>query len=178
MSHRITSVAWIVALFVALGLVTVAFGQDDKGKSKDKAKGDAKFVQQAAMAGNAEVKMGQLAVEKATNDDVKKFAQQMIDDHTKANDELKTAAQQKNMDVPTDLGKHQKDYDKLSAMSGSDFDKAYVDSQVKAHKEVVAMFQKQSEKGDDADLKAWAAQKLPTLQMHLQHAQDLQKAMK
>src|SRR3954470_4033366 len=105
MSHRISSVSWLV-LFVTLGFVTVALAQDHGDKEKGKG---SKFAQHAAMAGMAEVKLGQLALEKSTNDDVKKFAQMMVDDHTKANDELKALAQSKSIDLPTDLGKHQKD---------------------------------------------------------------------
>ena len=115
---------------------------------------------------------------KASNPQVKRFAQMMIDDHTKANDELKALAQSKSIELPQDIGKHQKDYDKLAKLSGSDFDKAYVDAMVKDHKEDVVMFEKESKKGDDADTQAWAAKTLTTLQMHLQHAQDLQKSMK
>jgi putative membrane protein len=173
MLSRIASAGWIL-LFVALGFATVAFAQDhDKHAKKEM-----KFVNEAAMGGMAEVKLGQLAVEKGSSEDVKKFGQMMVDDHTKANDELKSMAQSKQIDLPTDLGKHQKMYDKLAAMSGSDFDKAYIDAMVKDHKEDVSLFEKEANKGDDAELKAWAAKTLPTLQMHLQHAQDLQKAMK
>ena len=171
MSHRISSIGWIV-LFIALGFVTVAFAQDKSDKK------ETKFVNHAAQAGMAEVKLGNLALEKSTSEDVKKFAQMMVDDHTKANDELKSMAQSKSIDLPTDIGKHQKDYDKLSKLSGSDFDREYVDGMVKGHKEVVSMFEKEATKGDDADTKAWAAKTLPTLQMHLKHAQDLQKMMK
>ena len=172
MSHRISSVAWLV-LFILLGFVTVALAQDhgDKGKGT-------KFAQHAAMAGMAEVKLGQLALEKGSSEDVKKFAQMMIDDHTKANEELKALAQSKSIELPTDLGKHQKDYDKLAKLSGAEFDKEYIDGMVKDHKEVVALFEKEANKGDDPDTKAWAAKMLPALQGHLQHAQDMQKTMK
>jgi len=141
-------------------------------------KSDKKFVDEAAQVGMAEVKLGQLATEKASSEDVKKFGQMMVDDHTKANDELKAFAQKKMVDLPTDLGKHQKTYDKLSKLSGSDFDKEYMEAMVKDHKEDVSEFEKQAARGQDSELKAWAAKTLPTLQMHLQHAQDLHKALK
>ena len=172
MSHRISSVAWLV-LFILLGFVTVALAQDHGDKNKG-----TKFAQHAAMAGMAEVKLGQLALEKGSSEDVKKFAQMMIDDHTKANEELKALAQSKSIELPTDLGKHQKDYDKLAKLSGAEFDKEYIDGMVKDHKEVVALFEKEANKGDDPDTKAWAAKMLPALQGHLQHAQDMQKTMK
>jgi putative membrane protein len=141
-------------------------------------KSDKKFIDEAAQGGMAEVKLGQLAAEKASSEDVKKFGQMMVDDHTKANEELKSLAQKKMVDLPTDIGKHQKTYDKLSKLSGSDFDKAYMDAMVKDHKEDVSEFEKQAARGQDSELKAWAAKTLPTLQMHLSHAEDLHKAMK
>ena len=176
MTYRSACVGCFVACFVVLAGFNVAVAQKDD-QQKDH-KHDMKFAEKAAMSGMAEVKLGQLALEKASSPEVKQFAQKMIDDHGKANDELKSLAQSKQMELPTDLGKHQKDYDKLAAMSGSDFDRAYVDCMVKDHKEDVSLFEKQANKGEDAELKAFAARTLPTLQMHLQHAQDLQKAMK
>lgn len=176
MSHRrIISSRFTLALSLCMTCLlgmSVAFAQDKADRK------EMKFAQNAAMAGMAEVKLGQLALEKSNNDDIKKFAQMMVDDHTKANDELKSMAQSKSIELPTDIGKHQKDYDKLSKLSGTEFDKEYADGMVKDHKEVVSMFEKEANKGDDPDTKAWAAKTLPTLQMHLQHAQDLQKMMK
>src|SRR6185312_1533412 len=95
---------------------------------------DKKFAMEAAMGGMAEVKKGQLAVEKASNPDVKAFGQKMVDDHTKANEELKEVASKESIDLPTSLdAKQQAMVDKLSKLSGAAFDKAYMKDMVKDH---------------------------------------------
>ena len=142
-------------------------------------KTDSKFVIDAAQGGMAEVKAGQLAAEKATDPDVKSFAQKMVEDHGKANDELKAAAEKKGIAVPMALdSSHEKMLQKLSKLIGADFDKQYVKDMISDHKDTIELFQKEADKGDDGDLKAWAGQTLPTLQMHLSMIQDIQKKMK
>lgn len=129
---------------------------------------DRTFAEKAASGGMAEVKMGQLAVEKGTSPTVKQFGQKMVDDHSKANDELKTIASKKNLSLPTEVdSKHQATYDKLAKMSGSDFDKAYLDAMVKDHDEDVREFKKAaSTTGMDSDLKAWAQKTLTVIEQH------------
>jgi putative membrane protein len=139
---------------------------------------DKEFVVKAAQGGQAEVTLGNLAVQKATSPDVKNFGTQMVNDHSKANDELKQLATTKGLTLPTDLGEHQKDADELGSKSGKDFDKAYMDMMVKDHEKDVAEFDKQSKNGKDADLKAWATKTLPTLQQHLDMAKSTQKKVK
>src|SRR6185437_3526113 len=86
--------------------------------------GDHKFMEKAAQGGMAEVKLGQLAVEKAGADQVKQFGQRMVDDHSKANDKLKQIASNKGVALPTEMDKStQHEYDKLSKLSGADFDR-------------------------------------------------------
>jgi putative membrane protein len=133
---------------------------------------DHSFVMEAAMGSMAEVELGRLAGEKAQSDQVKQFAQRMVSDHGKANDELKTLAQNKNISLPTDPGaKHKATKDRLSKMSGAAFDKAYMQEMLNDHRKDVSDFQKESRSGKDPDVKAWAAKTLPTLQEHLQLAQ-------
>jgi putative membrane protein len=97
----------------------------------------------------------------------------MVDDHGKANDELKKLASQKGITLPTDLdAKHQATYDRLSKLSGADFDRAYMADMVKDHHEDVNEFRKESQSGSDPDVKAWAAKTLPTLEHHLQMAES------
>lgn len=147
----------------------------DTGAKKMMSSADTSFAMKAAQGGMAEVKLGQLAVEKASNPDVKAFGQQMIDDHTKANDELKTVAQGSNMNLPADIdAKHQAKYDKLSKLSGADFDKAYVKDMVMDHQEDVKEFQKESTKGKDEQVKAFATKTLPILQGHLEKIKGIQ----
>jgi putative membrane protein len=140
---------------------------------------DTEFAVSAADAGILEVQVGTLALTKATNSIVKQFAQTMIDDHTKANEELKALAQSKNITLPAILSaKHQKELNDLAEKSGSDFDKEYSDLMVKDHKDVVDMFKKAADKCNDAELKAWAAAKISALEHHLSMAENVKEQVK
>ncbi len=166
----------ILALFsgaLLLVVVPLARAADDVMSSKD-----TKFIMAAVAGGETEVSLGKLAATKATNDDVKSFGQKMVDDHTEANDELKDLAKSKNVDIKKGEDKaikmEQKENDSLAKKNGADFDKAYVDMMVKDHEKDVKDFKAAAESSDDADLKAWAAKTLPTLEGHLQMVKDLQ----
>ena len=135
---------------------------------------DHDFVMDAAMGGLMEVELGRIAAQKGMSDAVKQFGQRMVDDHSKANEKLMSLASSKGMTLPTALDeKHQKDVTKLSAMSGAEFDRAYSRMMLSDHNKDVKEFEKQSTKGGDADLKAFASKTLPTLQEHLQMAKAL-----
>lgn len=150
----------------------------DAGTQKIMKSADSTFAMKAAQGGMAEVKLGQLAAEKATNPDVKAFGQQMVDDHTKANDNLKAVAQSENMTLPSDVNaKQQAMYDKLSKLSGPAFDKAYVNDMVKDHEEDVKEFQKESNSGKDPKIKDFASTTLPVLQGHLSKIKGIQGGM-
>src|ERR1043166_1821504 len=98
----------------------------------------------------------------------------MVDDHSKANTDLMTVAQSKGITLPTTLDeKHRDQVKKLQAMTGADFDRAYSKLMLSDHKKDVSEFEKQSTKGTDPDLKAFASRTLPTLQEHLQMAKTL-----
>ena len=134
--------------------------------------GDRKFVEKAAAGGMAEVKLGQLAVDKGSSQAVKDFGKRMVDDHGKANDELKQLANQKGVTLPTTMDKSsQKEYDKLSKMSGADFDREYMKHMVSDHKKDVSEFKSQANKAKDPDVKQFAQKTLPTLEEHLKLAQ-------
>ena len=106
-------------------------------------------------------------------DEVRQFGQRMVDDHSKANQDLMQVASGKGWALPTALdAKAQGDVQKLSALSGDKFDKTYVDMMVKDHRKDTAEFQKESKSGKDADVKSWASTTLPTLQDHLKMAQE------
>ena len=140
---------------------------------------DRKFLETAAKDGLAEVELGQLASQRAESPDVKQFGQRMVQDHGKANDQLKQLAQSKGMDVPTETDKsHQKKMAKLQKLNGAQFDKQYMDDMVKDHKKDVKEFQKQAKSAKDPDVKNFAAQTAPTLQEHLQMAEAAQKTAK
>ncbi|HKB13156.1 MAG TPA: DUF4142 domain-containing protein [Vicinamibacterales bacterium] len=141
-------------------------------------KADEMFVTKAAKGGMSEVKLGQLVSEKGSSDEVKKFGQRMVTDHGKANDELKSLAQQKNITLPTDLdAKDQALYDRLSKMSGAAFDRVYMREMLTDHRKDVNEFKKESTSGKDPDVKAWAGKTLPTLEEHLKLAEDANKSV-
>jgi putative membrane protein len=131
------------------------------------------FVAHAARDGIAEVELGKLASARAASEDVKQFARRMVDDHSKANDELKSLASSKNIPVPTDTdAEHKMLMDKLGKVSGAEFDRAFMDAMVTDHDHAVAKFRAFSERGDDPELKKWAEKTLPTLQAHERMAKE------
>jgi putative membrane protein len=135
---------------------------------------DHDFIMDAAMGGLEEVELGHVAAQLGTSDAVKQFGQRMVDDHSKANSELMTLASSKGITLPTALDeKHQKEVTKLQAMKGAEFDRAYSKMMLSDHMKDVSEFEKQSTKGTDPDLKAFASKTLPTLQEHLQMAKSL-----
>ncbi len=125
---------------------------------------DKKFIEKAAVGGMAEVQFGKLAADKASSDEVKKFGQKMVDDHSKADDQLKQVATSKGVTLPTSLDKStQREMDKLSKLSGADFDREYMKTMVSDHKKDVSEFKSEASKAKDPDVKQFASSTLPTL---------------
>ena len=140
-------------------------------------KADQKIVTQMAQANMAEIEAAKLAQSKSQNEQVKTFAQQMIDDHTKALGEVQTLAQAKGLNLPTELDKANKaKADKLGAMGADAFDHAYLSQAgVADHKKVHGMLRHAQAKAKDPDVKALAGRILPTVDQHLKSAQQLHK---
>jgi putative membrane protein len=139
---------------------------------------DAHFAKEAAQGGMAEVKLGQLAQEKGSNDTVKSFGKRMVDDHSKAGDKLKEVASRESITLPTDISaKDQATYDRLSKLNGAAFDRAYARNMVKDHETDVAAFQREANGGKDDSLKSFASETLPTLQDHLKQAKEMMKTV-
>jgi len=137
-------------------------------------RGDANFIKHAAQDNLAEVRLGELAQQRAASDSVKEFGKRMATDHQKAYDELKQLASQKNVAVPTALDRaHQKTYDKLAKLSGAEFDRAYMKAMAHDHDKDVKAFDKEANSGKDPDVKAWAAKRLPTLKEHQAQAKQV-----
>jgi len=135
-------------------------------------KDDMNFAVKAADDGMLEVALGQLAQQKGMSADIKELGKHMVDDHTTANNELKALAATKGITLPAGMSKDAQDkYDDLSKKSGTDFDEAYGKAMVKDHEDAIDLFQKESDKGEDPELKSWAAGKLSTLQHHKQMAE-------
>ena len=140
-------------------------------------KKDAKFLENAAGGGMFEVQAGQLAQQRSQDAQVKSFGQMLVTDHTAANEELKNLASQKGVSIPAALPKkEQKTMDKLD--KSKNFDKDFVKVGVEDHKHDIKDFEKAARDAKDPDVKAFAAKTLPTLQKHLQAAEELQKAEK
>lgn len=149
----------------------VAEEQNDAKFEDTKREDDTDFAVEAADGGMFEVELGKLAATNASSAEVKKFGQTMVDEHSKANEELKNLAMQKNITLPGALSdKHQKKYDDLAAKKGVEFDKAYMDLMVSDHKDDIDAFKKEADKGNDNEIKMWASGKIPTLEHHLEMA--------
>lgn len=131
--------------------------------------GDLAFVIDAAPSGMGEIELGKLAASKAQSAEVKAFGQKMVEDHSKAIEDVKMLMVQKKVLVPSDMmPTHTETMNKLSKLSGADFDKEYVKAMVQAHEKDVAAFENVSKTAADADVKAFATKTLPTLKMHLE----------
>jgi putative membrane protein len=172
-SRKILTV-WAAMILAAGG----AFAQAAQNAQRLK-RTDSQFLMSAAQGGMAEVQLGKLALEHASSEAVKKFGQRMVDDHTKAGDELKAIATKNSLTLPSDIDAKQKStIARLTKLNGAEFDKAYIEDMVKDHQEDVAEFTRESNNGADADLKGFAGKTLPTLQEHLQMARDTQGQLK
>jgi len=143
------------------------------------ARGDRKFVEEAAVGGMTEIELGKLAQQKGANEQVKQFGAKLVEDHSKANDELKQIAQAKGVTVPAAPDKsHQKDIEKLSKLQGAEFDREFMAHMVSDHRKDVKQFEKASTSAKDSDIKAFAGKTLPTLQEHLKVAQSVNDSVK
>jgi putative membrane protein len=171
-----------VALVSLIGSVAIAEAQSAMSGGSSAAaapatklsKSDRSFATKAARAGLAEVAEAQIALQNSSNPDVKNFAQRMVDDHTKAGDRLSSIASAEGLKLPTNPSRaDQKQAAALQKLSGSALDKRYISDQVTAHKEAVSLFTAESKSGQDAGLKDFAAQTLPTLQDHDRMVQSL-----
>jgi len=148
--------------------------KDAKDAKDAKDKGDSKFVLEAANGGMMEVKLGELAKERAAASDVRKFGERMVTDHSKANKDLAAVAEKKGIKLPAELDKkHQEMVDKFKDMKGAEFDRAYMKAMVKDHEEDAAAFAQEAKSGTDDDVKAFAAKTLPVIQDHLKMAKEI-----
>lgn len=135
---------------------------------------DQEFVKKAAEGGMMEVTLGQLAVAKATSNDVKDFGNRMVSDHGKANDDLKQLASNKGVTLPTQpAAEEEKTSNDLSKKSGTAFDKAYMSDMVKDHNKDVQEFKKAANEVQDPDLKSWVSKTLPVIEDHLKQAKQI-----
>jgi putative membrane protein len=142
-------------------------------------KDDAKFVVDAAAGGMEEVKLGQLAQQRALSPDVKAFGAMMERDHSKAGDRLAAIAKDKNITVPSTIAPDmQKMAEGLQKKNGADFDKSYISMMVDDHKKDIKEFEKEAKTGADADIRAFADSSLHMLRTHLDSAESCNKRIK
>jgi putative membrane protein len=135
---------------------------------------DRKFAKDVALTAMVEVELGKLAAQKASRDDIKQLGQKIVDDHAKANDQLKEVASKEQIPIPDALdSKHQARVDKLSKLSGEEFDKAFVKEQLKDHQAEVRDFSAEAQGGADPSIKEFASNMLPTLQQELELVKSL-----
>lgn len=150
---------------------------NDSGGPDVSAMRDKIFLRKAGEGGLAEVKLGHLAAEKAGSEEVKKFAEKMVEDHTTLDNELKPIARELGVLVPTRLNKaDQAEYEKLSALSGSEFDKEYLSYMVQDHRKDMREFRDESNVTNDAELKDAAANGLRVIAQHTHMVIVLAKA--
>ena len=186
MNTRIIKIAHLAAVGVILLALMIGVARSNSGGQNSNQSGgqagaasglsnaDRKFAMEAAMGGMTEVELGRVATERGASDAVKQFGQRMVDDHSKANDDLKQWAATAGVTLPTALdAKHQAMVTKMSGLSGAAFDKAYSQAMVKDHVKDVALFQREADRGTDSGLKSFASSKLPTLREHLEMARSL-----
>ena len=168
-----------VLLRTAIAVLSLAFAcgaypADKKSAEKKLSANDRHFITEVAEDGLAEVELGKIAQQNGSSAEVKQFGQRMADDHTKANQELESIASKLGATVPKQPGgSHARMVKELSKKTGARFDQDYAQHMVKDHEKAVALFEKQSQKGDSDELKQFAAKTLPTLQEHLKMARSL-----
>lgn len=167
----------VLASMLALAAAVPGFATDRPMKDGGAlAKDDQGFITQAALTDMTEIEVAKLARDRAAGSDVKTFAEHMIEDHTKSSGELKTLASSKGATVPDMLdARHKAMVDKLGKAKQDKFDDAYMDLNVKAHKQAIGLFEKEAKNSKDSDLRAFAEQTLPTLRSHLEMAKGLDK---
>jgi putative membrane protein len=145
-------------------------------KADQQAAIDKIFVKKAMQGSIAQVQLGELTLQKSTNDQVKQFARKMIDDHTKLNEQMRPVAQQLGVEIPTEVSKKDKSLmSKMQALSGPAYDEAYIKDMVKDHKQDLSEFHMEASNGHDASVRDAATQGSKTISEHLQMAEQLAK---
>jgi putative membrane protein len=141
-------------------------------------KSETSFATEAAGGNLAEIKLGELAAQKGTDPKVKEFGNRMVNDHTKANNDLKPIADAGGVKWPDNPPPDaQATYDRLSKLSGDEFDRQFITVMVKDHRKVAQLYEQQAGKASDPQLKTYIQKTLPTVRSHLQHAESIEKTL-
>jgi putative membrane protein len=177
------SLVLVAALLCVTGSASLAQDAATGEQSATKAQSNAsakEFVEMAGTSGLAEVEMGEIGVQKATNGQVKAFAKRVVADHTKANQELVTASKGKGVQVPSSRSAmHKATVEKFQQQdAGKNFDRDYMEQMIEDHKADVELFETAADDAQlDLDLRSYAKRTLPTLRDHLTQAQTIQSKL-
>jgi putative membrane protein len=177
---KISYVAGLTVLLTTLGCWAVLGHQESSPvlSTSEAVMKDEAFVRAAARGGLSEIKLGKLAMDQGSNEAVKAFGTRMVAEHTKAGDDLKEAAKEGNIGLPKDLtAKDQATYDRLSKLSGAEFDQAYAQDMVKDHQQDLRDFQREANHGNDDVVRGFASETVPMIQQHLDQAKEMLKAV-
>jgi putative membrane protein len=177
---KVSYVAGLTLFLTSLGCWVVLGHQESSPVSSttEAVMKDEAFVRVAAHGGLAEIKLGKLAMDQGSNETVKAFGTRMVAEHTKTGDELKEAAKEERIALPTDLSsKDQATYDRLSKLSGADFDQAYAQDMVKDHQQDLRDFQREANHGNNDVIRGFASETVPMIQQHLDQAKEMLKAV-
>ena len=166
-----------VSLFAALAAaIFMSTASTVAAPARQLSQQDQKFLDRAWNINTAEVRLGDLARQRATTADVKAFGKRMVTDHTKLDQELTALATKHGAALPKSIDRHHQELiDKLSKLSGSDFDKQYMTAMIEGHEKAVSAFEKESKDAAQTDVDKWSAQALPILNEHLQLAEKTGK---
>jgi putative membrane protein len=170
---------------IALLLSAPAFAQQPAGAARNTAapqeqlsKADQEFMKNAAIGGMAEVNLGKLAQQNAQAQQVKEFGARMVQDHSKANDQLQSIAQQKGAQLPQQLdSEHQQMHDRLASQHGEAFDRAYMKMMTTDHDKDIKEFRKEAQSGHDRDVKKFARDTLNVIEQHDQLAHNIDRQL-
>ena len=149
--------------------------QQESQTASQQLSGDQRFISEAAQDGRAEVELGQLAAKKSSDPAVKRFAQKVVTDHSKANQQLESLPEAGQVAQSANVSEDKRrTMDDLANLSGKDFDRKYIDEMVSDHEQAVSRFQDAASTASDPQVKQFATKTLPTLKQHLEMAKSLQ----
>jgi putative membrane protein len=164
----------VLTFLAALSILAACAQTAGRGAPSEVAPRDAMFMRDAAEGSIAEIRLGQLAMQNAASEDVKRFGHRMVEDHTIVNQQLQNLAEKKDVSLPAQpVGREEKTFEQLAGLEGSEFDRRYMARMVKAHERTISEFQTQASTGQDPDVRAFADKNLPVLQQHLERARTL-----
>ena len=177
---KVSYVAGLTLFLTSLGCWVVLGHQEGSPVSSEAraAMTDQSFAKGAAQGGLAEIQLGKLAQENGSSEAVKNFGTRMVAEHTKAGDQLKEVAAKEHVTLPTNLdAREQETYDKLSKLSGDEFDRMYAQDMVKDHREDLRVFQRETNHGNSDLMRDFASGTLSMIQLHLDQAKEMLKTV-